>query len=292
MKLWPTQFSFRLALFTGVALAAQLAWLESERRKADRMAVEWRQQLRQSEELAEASPVRTPENEKSMADELLQLRREVPVLHEELFPKPTGPVGESGMDGRIDAYFDVAALLVRLRAAATVANVIVKPDEHFGFGAYAKEAPPVAGMARVRQQCGIAETILGCLFSGHPRELLAVRRELVEPSPGAVGGRQGDYFVLQQSLSLRGEAGLETLAFQVDFTGETAALREFLLALAQAPELLVVRSIEVVPANGDRPERAGGKESTSGPVARQTLSRFTVTMEAIRPTDTFAARTP
>lgn len=275
-----------------MVVAAQFAWLEVERRNAFRLAVQLRQQLRQSEEMAEASPARIPENEQAMADDLLRLRGEVSALRAELFPQADGSAGNDGRDGRIDAYFDVAALIVRLHAAAAVANVIVKPNEHFGFGAYANEAPPVAGMTRVSRQCLIVETLVGCLLSGRPRQLLAVRRESVESNPVRGGRQQGDYFVLERGLSLRGEAGLETMAFQVEFSGETAALRGFLAALAQVPDLLVVRSVEVMPGSEGKLERAGGKASAIGSVARGALSRFAVTVEAVRPTETLAVHTP
>src|SRR6187399_218571 len=124
MKHWPRQFSSWLAISAGAALAVEVAWLEVARRAADRQALQWRLQLRQSEEMAEASPARTPQNEQAMADELRQLRREVPALRADLFSQLAGPRSEVSPDGRIDAYFDIAALMVRLRAAAAAANVI------------------------------------------------------------------------------------------------------------------------------------------------------------------------
>jgi hypothetical protein len=85
---------------------------------------------------------------------------------------------------------------------------------------------------------------------------------------------------------------MATMAFRVEFTGETAALRGFLTALAHAAKLLVVRGIQVAPASGANSERAPGKASTGGAVARPTLSHFIVTVEAVRPTAAVAARAP
>lgn len=292
MKKWLRQFSFWLALLTGVALASESAWLEVERRNAHRLTLSWRQRLHQYEEFAKASPARTLQNEQAMVDEILRLQREVMALRMALFPAVDDRADGVKPEGRIGAYFDVAALIVRLRAVAGAADVLVKSNEHFGFAAYAHEAPLDADLARVQEQCVVGETLLKRLFSARPRELLAVKRTPVSVPSLAVDRQQADHFVLDRGLSLRGEDGWETLAFRIEFSGETSALRRFLEAVAHATELLVVRSVDAAPSGGGVAEKVSRKEVATGLVAQPAISRFTVTVEAFRPARTAIAETP
>ena len=294
MKNWPKRFSFWLMLFGGAAFAAELAWLEGERREGLGLTLTWRQQRRRYEELAKTVPARTPQNEQAMAEELSRWRQQATALRVALFPQVEGQGGDtrSRSGEQIDAYFDVAALVDRLRAAAAAADVSVKPEEYFGFAAYAHESPPATDLARVRQQCEVEEMLLNCLFSSRPRELLAVKRESTGANPAAAARQQPDSFVLERGRSLRGDAGFEAMAFRVEFSGDTAALRGFLTALARATELFLVRSVDTVPVGGGLAEKAARKDLSSGLVARPALSRFTVTVEVLRPEQAVVARAP
>ena len=292
MKNWTKRFSFWLMLFGGAAFAAELAWLEGERRECLGLTLTWRQQRRQYEELAKTVPARTPQNEQAMAEELSRWQQQAAALRVALFPQVEGPGGDTRSGEQIDAYFDVAALVSRLRAAAAAADVSVKPEEYFGFAAYAHEAPPPADLARVRRQCEVEEMLLNCLFSSRPRELLAVKRESTGSNPAAAARQQPDSFVLERGRSLRGDDGFEAMAFRVEFSGDTAALRGFLTALARATELFLVRSADTVPVGGGLAEKAARKDLSSGLVARPALSRFTVTIEVLRPERAVVARAP
>jgi hypothetical protein len=292
MKRWPNKFPVWLGCAVGATLVAEMAWLECERRHANQQTLQWRQQLRQPEELAVLAPALTSENEQAMATDVAQVQHGVAVLRAELFSSVGESAGDVSPVGRIDAYFDLAALVARLRDAADAANVSVKPDEHFGFGAYANEGPAVASLASVQRQGLAGEAILGCLFSAQPQALLAVKREPGEPSHPAGDRQPRDHVVVQRGLSLRRPGEIETVAFRVEFSGETTVLREFLSALAHASEMLVVRSIDVAPPVRGGSERAGGRGKTTGSVAQQAPSHFVVTVEAVSLSHATIADTP
>ena len=93
------------------------------------------------------------------------------------------------------------------------------------------------------------------------------------------------------------------MAFRLTFTGQTAALRGFMNALA-VPEIpLVVRSVEVEPLHTEKPgpatrAGAGNQDGQSPPADRAIVadneSRFIVTVELfevkLRPPDVASAQ--
>jgi hypothetical protein len=166
---------------------------------------------------------------------------------------------------------------------AAAAGVVVKPDEYFGFETYAREGPIFPSAEKVREQSRVGEMVLGCLFQAKPERLLGVKRERVEPS--AVGGNHQvtDYFALAPGLSLRRPDEIETVALRLEFRGETPVLRDFLNALARAPELLVVRSVEVTTPEQKAAGNAGRSGDSTGFVAGPKPSQFAVIVEAVKP---------
>jgi hypothetical protein len=170
---------------------------------------------------------------------------------------------------RPDAWFEISQFVDRMTNEARTSNVELKPDERFGFTAFANEGPEPAFIRSVYRQHRIIEYLLGKLFAARPRALIAVQRE--EPAPlvaagGAAapapsptpaprsvagsrsqpgGGTIGEIFVIDPQVSARTPGYVDTLAFRIIFSGQTTSLRGFMNALA-APDIpLVVRSVEV-----------------------------------------------
>jgi hypothetical protein len=109
-------------------------------------------------------------------------------------------------------------------------------------------------------------------------------------------------FVIDPQVSARTPGYVDTLAFRIVFSGQTAALRGFMNALA-APEIpLVVRSVEVTTGSADAQRQTAGRTnqpppnlfprapgsamtpeaavaSGSVPIVPENDARFTVTVE-------------
>lgn len=173
-----------------------------------------------------------------------------------------------------------------MRARAESAGVSLRPEEQFGFSAYAHEGPAPGLIAAIQRQKRAAECVLEALFAAHPRQLLSVQRAPAagsgptSPPPGPVG--DADTLEVDPRLLLK-EPGVEqTAAFRLTFTGYTATLRQFLNRLAACDRLMVVRGVAVEPAVPNSPSRTApspGPESLL-PAVRPALSRFAVTVES------------
>jgi hypothetical protein len=186
---------------------------------------------------------------------------------------------------RTDAYFDIAQFVDRMRGLAAQNDVVVRPEERFGFSAYSNEGPEPDLIRPVYRQRRIVEYLLRELFAARPRSLVAVQREepvapgsdatgraaaRSTPSPGSAA--VGNIFTIDPQVSARTPGYVDTLAFRISFTGQTAALRGFVNALA-APEIpLVVRSVEVEP---NVAESGRGSGSSAGGTPPSLFSRST-----------------
>ena len=274
-------FPIGLVATVVAVLLAEAAWFEVERRGLARDESRLRLLLRQKDDFAAQTPAPSAGNEASLAADVLRLRQEVTDLRSELFP--VTEASESGMieDGRLETFFELTALVARLRAAATAVGVAVAPGERFGFAAYANEGPTVALETTVRRQAEVAETVLGCLFAAQPRALLSVRRNGVEVAGASGSRRHEDHFVLAPGLSLRGSDHDETVALRVEFSGKTSALRRFLQGLASEEQVMAVRSIEVAPIGPVASGKGLPPGEVGGALVQPTESRFTVTIEAV-----------
>jgi hypothetical protein len=183
---------------------------------------------------------------------------------------------------RTDAYFDLATFVEQTRALAQKQEVDVKPEAaRFGFATYANEGPDVDHIPTVFQQRLVAQYLIESLFAARPRSLLSVQREhmltkaereardaavresqaAAEASgtpPAAVADANftgqsdsADFFVIDPRASARVPGHLETTAFRMVFTGQTAVLRAFLNKLASFELPVLVREVEVVPATAE-----------------------------------------
>jgi hypothetical protein len=180
----------------------------------------------------------------------------------------------------IDAFFELAGFIEQLRTRAGQAQVVLKPDERFGFATHTNEGPAAEQIAAVHRQRLATQYLVETLLEARPLALLAMRRE--RPVAGARDSRDRaeDFFELERPLSLRLPGQVETGAFRLEFTGQTAALRNFLNSLASYRQPVVVRSVEVeplaaIPTAG--PVAAGAPV----PLVRQSLSKFAVTVEFV-----------
>lgn len=184
---------------------------------------------------------------------------------------------------RTDSYFDLATFVEKTKELADKNGVEVRPEAvRFGYARYANEGPEADRIEPVFRQRQIAEYLLGSLLEARPRALLSIKREhmpskaerearaaaqaagqTVEEVTSDPGSDSPDYFVIDPRVSARVPGYVDTTAFRLVFTGQTAALRTFLNHLASFELPVLVREVEVEPATLE--EAASAKETEISP---------------------------
>ena len=200
----------------------------------------------------------------------------------------------------IDAYFEIARFVEKERDAAARFKVSIRSDEYFGFRSHAREGPNPQFLSAVMKQCVVVENLLDALFACRPAALISVQRERPLPTappksahdgaavkgvatPASSHDEPADFFEPARSTLLRVPSKLETDAFLLEFSGQTATLRDFLYRLAEVEQPLCVRSVEVEPiSNSARPSNASGPSSEPISIVVPTISRFRLMVEMIR----------
>ena len=213
---------------------------------------------------------------------------------------------------RTDAYFDLATFVEQTRALARKQEVDLKPDAaRFGFASYANEGPDVEHIPTVFQQRLVAQYLIESLLAARPRSLLSVQREHMltkaereardaalresraaaetngtppeaVPAANFAGPSEAaDFFVIDPRASAQVQGHLETTAFRIAFTGQTAVLRAFLNKLASFELPVLVREVEVVPATGE--EAAIAPTAEEAPAPEPAAASIVLTTEATAP---------
>ncbi len=185
-------------------------------------------------------------------------------------------------EGRTGAFFEIGEMVARLREVALRYEVGLKPDERFGFGAYAQEGPEPGLIPEVSRQCGLVERIVTVLLESGPGALLSVQRERPERDRITRSGMTSpDYFEMDPRLSVRREGVVKSTAFKLCFSGETPVLRTFLNAVTRHELPLAVRAVEAepAPAAGKAGPQAGLPEARSKLRGGWGSTLFTVTIE-------------
>ncbi|MCC5805603.1 MAG: Amuc_1100 family pilus-like protein [Opitutales bacterium] len=220
--------------------------------------------------------------------------------------------------GPEEVFFELADFTERMAAKCADGRIRVPEDARFGFRDIVErgrlrfdsgdDGARAAAMTALNRQRQVLEHTLTRLVQAEPQSILLVRRESVELEPAAQRLREPELFRIDPLASARVPGAVDTLAFEVTFEGHTAALRDFLAALASFEFPLAVRGVSVAPAasDADRTERgtdagtaARGRAPTpfeifgtaapeaeptesapsAVPLVRDNLSRFVVTFE-------------
>lgn len=201
---------------------------------------------------------------------------------------------------RTDAYFDLATFVEQTHALAKKQDIELKPEAaHLGFAAYANEGPETERIAPVFRQRLVAQYLVEALFEARPRALLSVQRErpltkaecdardaawqaakdaaAAGQTPAPVSDSNftsvpdgPDFFAIDPRATARVPGAIDTIAFKLVFTGQTAALRGFLNKLAGFDLPVLVREVEVLPATADEVAPAPAAEdatASTGPIA-------------------------
>ena len=74
---------------------------------------------------------------------------------------------------------------------------------------------------------------------------------------------------------------VESEAFRLEFTGQTAVLRAFLNSLAALPRPVIVRRVEVEPLTAESGASTAPVAGAPVPLVAQNLSKFAVVVECV-----------
>ncbi len=182
------------------------------------------------------------------------------------------------------------------RKDARALDIRVDDKMDFGFKKYVApnaEAPKDEAIADIwKQACVlnyINKKLFACKSNESPMGIFAVQREILA-SEGVKEKKKaqrfsrtrrtteselGDNFKIDPAVTARKEGSLDTLAYRFVFAGHTDVLRRFLNQLKDFDAMLVVRSIDVKPADISKWDQLGRTQDsfdTAQAPAQQDLS--------------------
>jgi hypothetical protein len=257
-------------------------WLVRLRQTLFREKTTLERKAREFEELARSAPLPLAANEEAAKIALEAAARRLAETRTELVGEAgSEPASASVPTNSVEAYFDLCAMVERLRALAVGKGMAIKADERFGFSSYANEGPALELLAQVLGQARLVERAVEILGQSGPRELLAVQREKPETlATDHVADAGADFFKTDARTDLRTKGLIGGHVVRLRFSGTTKVLRDFLNDLAAQRRPLVVRSVDVEPAPAT-PLRTKDKSEAPAPFVAQTGSIFSVVVQSL-----------
>jgi hypothetical protein len=255
-----------------------------------------------------ADPAPTQENVEASARNVAELEAELREIREDL---EQGARMSASTDG-IGVMASIQQFISDYQREATALTdkggepleIIVPDDFAFGFEQYIDEARMLEDedlIPVLDKQRQILSYLLDKLYGAKPESILAVEREVLELKAEGTGSTNS--FAINPAITARVPGAIDTLAFELTFTGYTDSLRGLLNDLAKFDLPIVVRSIEVerpsgssttakVPDNnnldaffgvfdGGSNSEVAAPEEAQKPVISENISTFTVVLEFI-----------
>lgn len=182
------------------------------------------------------------------------------------------------------------------RKDAAKLDITVAPNMDFGFKKYVApnaDSPKDEAIPAIwKQACVlnyINKKLFACKSEKSPMWIISVQREILDEEGVKVTNKKrnvrgrrieqgGDNFKIDAAITARKDGSLDTLAYKFTFAGHTDVLRRFLNQLKDFDAMLVVRSIDVKPADPavleqmkaapeDSGAEGGGSNSSQGGLA-------------------------
>lgn len=292
-----------LAVFFGGAFLAYSQYGDVKKARSSLTNVE-----NQLSSLLNRDPAPSDANLTAAEENLEQLIASLADIRDELQPASSLQISEDGVSviAGIQQYISrLQRETARHKNEEGDAMPIQVPNNFaFGFEQYMREAqvpedPKKAAMLDKQRQ--ILSYLMNKLIQADPQAIDSVQREVLEIS--AQGDKSG--FTIAPSVSARVPGAIETVAFNLTFSGYTNTLREFLNSLADFELPIVVRSIQVTRATGSQkvaaptrrpaannifgffeeadaaPSKPQPPAAVQKPVIEENVSQFTVILEFI-----------
>ena len=132
-----------------------------------------------------------------------------------------------------DAFFMIAKYVEDARRLAISSGVKTVEGSRFGFKQYENVGPSKDDITRVHRQTKIMEALLQALFDSGISEFVSIKREGSEEAQPQVKGRSdstpnGELFSLEGDGLVRSTASFDSLAFRLEFKGQSLSMRGFL----------------------------------------------------------------
>ena len=201
-----------------------------------------------------ASPSPVNENVSSSDINVLELSQKLQLIRQEL---ERGEEVEASIDGvrvaaGIQQYISKYTGLAKSHENKYgPAPIEIPQDFAFGFDRFKLESEVPEDdeeIAMLDKQRDILDFLMGELYSTHPKAILAVKRQPAKTSESnSFGEYYGDssIFEIESYVTSKVEGAIETIAFEITFSGKTNTLRDFLNRLAEFKRPIVVRSVNV-----------------------------------------------
>ena len=131
------------------------------------------------------------------------------------------------------------------------APIEIPQDFAFGFDRFKLESKVPEDqeeIAMLDKQRDILDFLIGELYATHPKAILSVKRQSAKQSENnAFDEYYGDssIFEIGSSVTSKVEGAIDTIPFEISFSGKTNTLRDFLNRLVEFKRPIVVRSINV-----------------------------------------------
>lgn len=287
LKRSPALFGFCIAsvlVFLGLIV---LTFFESKKLSETKLQVESADG--QVKDLMYANPAPTEKNIRAAEKNLEELQGRLQSIHQEL---QEGAYLNASNDGvsvisSILRYISEYKKRVENHVDINGVSAPIKVPEEFAFGfeRYYKTTiiPEGEIVPKLDKQRQILSYIFDKLIAADPTSIQSVKREDFEsPSDKETG------FKIDPAISARVPDAIDTLAFQITFTGYTPTLRKFLNSLAYFELPIVVRSVEVDRVESNSQSNASrtfnfvsNGNANKIPVISEIESVFTVTLEFI-----------
>lgn len=287
LKRSPVLFGFCIASVLVFTVLIVLTFFESKKlSEAKRQVASADGQVK---ELMYANPAPTEKNIRAAKTNLEELQGRLESIYQELQEGAYLDTSDDGVSviSSILRYISDYKKRVENNIDINGAPAPIKIPEEFAFGfeRYYKTTiiPEGEIVPKLDKQRQILSYILDKLIAADPTSIQSVEREDFESPAGQKTG-----FKIDPAISARVSSAIDTLAFQITFTGYTPTLRKFLNSLAYFQLPVVVRSVEVGRVESNSQNKAseifnfaGNTNDNKIPVISEIESVFTVTLEFI-----------
>ncbi len=148
-----------------------------------------------------------------------------------------------------DAFFMIAKYVEDARRLAASSEVKTVEGSRYGFSQYENVGPVEEAIERVHKQAKIMEALLQALFDSGISEFVSIKREasvVPEPSDEPQRSVEGDeIFSIDSTSEFKRTDSLESLAFRVEFKGQSLSMRSFLNRITGSSLPFSIHEIEV-----------------------------------------------
>ncbi len=259
------------------------------------------------QKIMEGNPSYTSENVLSSDLNVLALSEKLESMRSEL---EKGEEAQASIDGvrvtaGIQQYISKFKRLAESNEGINGTSAIEIPDGFaFGFDRFSLETKVPESPEEILlldKQRDILDFLMTELFATNPKGIIEVKRESAKSISQEEDGYSSDpsIFKISSSVTSRVEGAINTIPFQISFSGKTNSLREYLNRLADFDRPIVVRSINVSRPNESVKTKIKEKQSDKitaifgekvkdinkdqrkDPVVTENVSEFTLTLEYI-----------